>query len=102
MQQHTLAGEITQTGVGLHSGVNTQVRILPAPTDSNRFFMRVDLPNSPIIPAQVAAVSQTVLSTQLGQGEVCVRTVEHLLAALAAMGVDNAREWKLMDQKYHF
>ncbi|MFN6217496.1 MAG: UDP-3-O-acyl-N-acetylglucosamine deacetylase [Aphanizomenon sp.] len=91
MQQHTLAGEITQTGVGLHSGVNTQVRILPAPTDSNRFFMRVDLPNSPIIPAQVAAVSQTVLSTQLGQGEVCVRTVEHLLAALAAMGVDNAR-----------
>ena len=91
MQQHTLAGEITQTGVGLHSGVNTQVRILPAPPASNRFFVRVDLPNSPIIPAQVAAVSQTVLSTQLGKGQVCVRTVEHLLAALAAMGVDNAR-----------
>jgi UDP-3-O-[3-hydroxymyristoyl] N-acetylglucosamine deacetylase len=91
MQQHTLAGEITQTGVGLHSGVNTQVRILPAPPGSNRFFVRVDLPNSPIIPAQVAAVSQTVLSTQLGKGQVCVRTVEHLLAALAAMGVDNAR-----------
>jgi UDP-3-O-[3-hydroxymyristoyl] N-acetylglucosamine deacetylase len=98
MQQHTLAGEITQAGVGLHSGVNTQVRILPAPLGSNasgarsgRFFVRVDLPDSPIIPAQVAAVSQTVLSTQLGKGEVCVRTVEHLLAALAAMGVDNAR-----------
>jgi UDP-3-O-[3-hydroxymyristoyl] N-acetylglucosamine deacetylase len=91
MQQHTLAGEITQNGVGLHSGVNTQVRILPALPGSDRFFVRVDLPNSPIIPAQVAAVSQTVLSTQLGKGEVCVRTVEHLLAALAAMGVDNAR-----------
>jgi UDP-3-O-[3-hydroxymyristoyl] N-acetylglucosamine deacetylase len=91
MQQHTLAGEITQNGVGLHSGVNTQVRILPALPGNNRFFVRVDLPNSPIIPAQVAAVSQTVLSTQLGKGEVCVRTVEHLLAALAAMGVDNAR-----------
>ena len=91
MQQHTLAGEITQNGVGLHSGVNTQVRILPALPGNNRFFVRVDLPNSPIIPAQVTAVSQTVLSTQLGKGEVCVRTVEHLLAALAAMGVDNAR-----------
>ena len=91
MQQHTLAGEITQNGVGLHSGVTTQVRILPALPGNNRFFVRVDLPNSPIIPAQVTAVSQTVLSTQLGKGEVCVRTVEHLLAALAAMGVDNAR-----------
>jgi len=91
MQQYTLGGEIIQTGVGLHSGVHTQVRILPAPPGSNRFFVRVDLPNSPIIPAQVAAVSKTVLSTQLGKDEVCVRTVEHLLAALAAMGVDNAR-----------
>ncbi|MBS3030613.1 MAG: UDP-3-O-acyl-N-acetylglucosamine deacetylase [Dolichospermum sp. DET50] len=91
MQQHTLAGEITQNGVGLHSGVTTQVRILPALPGNDRFFVRVDLPNSPIIPAQVTAVSQTVLSTQLGKGEVCVRTVEHLLAALAAMGVDNAR-----------
>jgi UDP-3-O-[3-hydroxymyristoyl] N-acetylglucosamine deacetylase len=91
MQQHTLAGEITQAGVGLHSGVNTQVRILPATVGIGRFFVRVDLPDSPNIPAQIAAVSQTVLSTQLGKGEVCVRTVEHLLAALAAMGVDNAR-----------
>jgi UDP-3-O-[3-hydroxymyristoyl] N-acetylglucosamine deacetylase len=53
--------------------------------------VRVDLPDLPIIPVQVAAVSHTVLSTQLGKGEVCVRTVEHLLAALAGMGVDNAR-----------
>ncbi|WP_016953035.1 UDP-3-O-acyl-N-acetylglucosamine deacetylase [Anabaena sp. PCC 7108] len=91
MHQHTLAGEITQRGVGLHSGVSTHVRILPAEVGSDRYFVRVDLPNSPIIPAQVAAVSQTQLSTQLGEGEVYVRTVEHLLAALAAMGVDNAR-----------
>ncbi|MDF5708112.1 MAG: UDP-3-O-acyl-N-acetylglucosamine deacetylase [Nostoc sp. S4] len=91
MQQHTLAGKITQTGVGLHSGVTTQVRILPAQTSSGRYFVRVDLPDMPIIPAQVAAVNHTVLSTQLGKGEVCVRTVEHLLAALSGMGVDNAR-----------
>jgi UDP-3-O-[3-hydroxymyristoyl] N-acetylglucosamine deacetylase len=91
MQQHTLAGEITQSGVGLHSGVHTQVRILPAPPGSGRLFARVDLPNSPIIPAQVGAVNETVLSTQLGKNDCYVRTVEHLLAALAAMGLDNAR-----------
>jgi UDP-3-O-[3-hydroxymyristoyl] N-acetylglucosamine deacetylase len=91
MQQQTLADEITTTGVGLHSGVTTQVRILPASAGSGRYFVRVDLPDTPIIPAQVAAVSQTVLSTQLGKGEACVRTVEHLLAALSAMSVDNAR-----------
>ncbi len=91
MQQHTLAAEITQTGVGLHSGVITHVRILPAHAGSGRYFVRVDLPDLPIIPAQVAAVSQTVLSTQLGKNEAYVRTVEHLLAALVGMGVDNAR-----------
>ncbi|MEH2450407.1 UDP-3-O-acyl-N-acetylglucosamine deacetylase [Nostoc sp.] len=91
MQQHTLAAQIIQTGVGLHSGVSTQVRILPAEAGSGRYFVRVDLPDLPIIPAQVAAVSHTVLSTQLGKGQVSVRTVEHLLAALSGMGVDNAR-----------
>ncbi len=91
MIKQTIAAEITQTGVGLHTGVNTQVRILPADVGSGRYFVRVDLPNTPVIPAQVAAVNQTVLSTQLGKGEASVRTVEHLLAALAGMGVDNAR-----------
>lgn len=91
MRQHTLADQITQIGVGLHSGVNTQVRILPAEAGSGRYFVRVDLPDLPIVPAQVAAVNHTVLSTQLGKGEVYVRTVEHLLAALSSMGVDNAR-----------
>jgi UDP-3-O-[3-hydroxymyristoyl] N-acetylglucosamine deacetylase len=89
--QHTIAATITQVGVGLHSGEKTQVRILPASADSGRYFVRVDLPDLPIIPAQVAAVNETVLSTQLGKGVACVRTVEHLLAALCAMGVDNAR-----------
>ncbi|MBW4435442.1 MAG: UDP-3-O-acyl-N-acetylglucosamine deacetylase [Pelatocladus maniniholoensis HA4357-MV3] len=89
--QQTLAAEIILTGVGLHSGVNTRVQIIPTQADSGRYFVRTDLPNTPIIPAQVPAVSQTVLSTQLGKDEKSVRTVEHLLAALAGMGVDNAR-----------
>ena len=91
MQQRTLAAPITQTGTGLHSGINTNVRILPADSGSGRYFVRVDLPSAPSIPAKIAAVSQTVLSTELRQGEASVRTVEHLLASLAAMGVDNAR-----------
>lgn len=91
MHQHTLAAEICQTGVGLHSGVNSTVRILPAPSGSKRYFVRVDLPDLPIIPAEIAAVNQTLLSTELGTGNAHVRTVEHLLASLAAMGVDNAR-----------
>lgn len=91
MQQHTLAAEILQTGVGLHSGITTHVTIKNAAPGSGRYFVRVDLPESPIIPAQVAAVNHTVLSTQLGKNEIHIRTVEHILAALAGCGVDNAR-----------
>ena len=90
-QQHTLADTISQSGIGLHSGTTSQVRILPAAAGEGRYFVRVDLPTQPIIPARVEAVSQTVLSTQLGAGAAAVRTVEHLLAALAGSGVDNAR-----------
>jgi len=90
-QQQTLAGTISQSGVGLHGGETSQVRILPAAVGEGRYFVRVDLPTQPIIPARIGAVSQTVLSTQLAAGAASVRTVEHLLAALAGSGVDNAR-----------
>lgn len=89
--QHTVAGEIQQSGVGLHSGEKTHIRLLPAPISTGRYFVRTDLPNQPAIAAAVGSVNQTVLSTQLGQGEAAVRTVEHLLAALAGLGVDNVR-----------
>lgn len=90
-EQHTLATEISQSGVGLHSGISTHIRLKPAAAGQGRYFVRVDLPGEQVIPARVEAVEATVLSTQLGKGEACVRTVEHLLAALAGMGVDNAR-----------
>lgn len=86
-----LANAFEMSGVGLHSGAVTKVRVLPASPGEGRYFVRVDLPEQPIIPARLDVVSQTVLSTQLGQDSVSVRTVEHLLAALAAMGVDNVR-----------
>ncbi|NEQ24635.1 MAG: UDP-3-O-acyl-N-acetylglucosamine deacetylase [Microcoleus sp. SIO2G3] len=91
MAQQTLAAEFTRSGIGLHSGETTQVRILPAPPNSGRYFVRTDLPDAPVIPAAIASVSQTTLSTELAAGTARVRTVEHLLAALSAMGIDNAR-----------
>lgn len=90
-QQYTVAQELIGSGVGLHSGAVVQVRVMPAGRGEGRYFVRVDLPGSPRIPAQVEAVCQTALSTELAAGEARVRTVEHLLASLVAMGVDNAR-----------
>jgi UDP-3-O-[3-hydroxymyristoyl] N-acetylglucosamine deacetylase len=91
MSQHTLAAGFEQSGVGLHSGLLTQVRVLPAPASKGRYFVRVDQPGMPEILANTAAVNQTLLSTELASAEASVRTVEHLLAALAALGIDNAR-----------
>lgn len=88
---YTLASEFVQSGVGLHSGELTTVRVIPASPGEGRYFVRVDLPNTPKIPAQVESVYQTTLSTELKQGEARVRTVEHLLASLAAMGIDDVR-----------
>lgn len=88
---NTIKEAFELSGVGLHFGITTKVRVMSAQPDEGRYFVRVDLPDRPIIPASVEAVSQTTLSTELAQGEAKVRTVEHLLAALTASGVDNAR-----------
>lgn len=92
-QQHTLQTSFKRAGVGLHTGTVTQVRVLPAPPDRGRYFVRVDLDpdHPPEVPARIEAVSQTTLCTELAQGEARVQTVEHLLAALVGLGVDNAR-----------
>ncbi|EKQ70094.1 UDP-3-O-(3-hydroxymyristoyl) N-acetylglucosamine deacetylase [Leptolyngbyaceae cyanobacterium JSC-12] len=89
--QHTLGDTFVVSGVGLHTGESVQVRVGPAAAGQGRFFVRTDLPTAPVIPASVNAVCQTILSTELGSDNVRVRTVEHLLAALVGMGVDNAR-----------
>jgi len=89
--QHTLAGEVTRSGIGLHSGTSTQVTIRPAAAGEGRYFVRVDLPGAPVISAQIEAVNPTMLSTELVNGNAKVRTVEHLLASLVGLGVDNAR-----------
>ena len=83
--------EINLTGIGLHSGEKVNITIKPAKPGEGRYFVRKDLPNTPVIPAKVHSVSQTVLSTELATEDAKVRTVEHLLAALATSGVENAR-----------
>lgn len=98
--QHTLADEIIRSGIGLHSGLKTTVRVLPS-SAIGRYFVRVDLPEQPIIPAKIESVVSTTLSTELAVSEIdnnwdqnlksSVRTVEHLLSALTALGVDHAR-----------
>ena len=55
----TLREIVTVSGIGLHSGVETQVSILPAQSGEGRYFVRVDLPGNPIIPAEVASFSET-------------------------------------------
>ena len=92
-RQRTLASEVSVSGVGLHLGQQTTVRLLPAEVDEGRYFVRTDLfaAESPRIEAAVSRVIATQLSTELGVGEAQVRTVEHLLSALLALGLDNVR-----------
>ncbi len=89
--RHTLATGFSRSGVGLHTGELTQVTVLPAEPGRGRYFVRTDLPDSPEILAQSDSVRETMLSTELVNGEAKIRTVEHLLAALAGLGVDDAR-----------
>lgn len=93
MTKYALCKTFEHSGVGLHTGISTTVRVLPGKKGEGRYFVRVDLPETPIIPAKVEAVRETTLSTQLqGASEIAsVRTVEHLLAALAGSGVEDAR-----------
>lgn len=105
MTNYTLGGSFECSGIGLHTGILTTVRVLPAAAGEGRYFVRVDLPESPVIPVCVNAVHETRLSTELRalttshsegesvstRSEARVRTVEHLLASLAGSGVDDAR-----------
>ncbi|MGC1307038.1 MAG: UDP-3-O-acyl-N-acetylglucosamine deacetylase [Phormidesmis sp.] len=97
-QQRSLATPVSVCGVGLHLGQQTTVCLLPAESDEGRYFVRTDLSGNRPIPAAVSSVVQTQLSTELGLKKAAdadspytVRTVEHLLAALAALGIDNVR-----------
>ena len=88
--QHTLAEEVTLSGTGLHSGAYVTLRILPAKPGHGIRFQRVDLPERPIIKADVDYVTDTSRGTTLEVGGARVSTVEHLMAALYSLEIDNA------------
>ena len=90
LNQQTLNGPATFSGIGLHSGNRVNMTILPAPANSGVRFRRVDLEGKPEIEARVDNVLETNRSTTLGKGNIKIHTVEHVLAALAGFGIDNA------------
>ena len=90
IRQRTLRNAIRATGVGLHSGEKIYLALCPAPANTGIIFRRVDLDPVVEIPARAEHVGDTTLSTSLVAGDVRVSTVEHLLAAMAGLGIDNA------------
>lgn len=89
-KQHTVASEVSATGVALHSGVRVQITLKSAPPDTGIIFRRIDLSPPLDIPARADLVKETRLATTLVNGTAKVATVEHLLAACVGCGIDNA------------
>jgi UDP-3-O-[3-hydroxymyristoyl] N-acetylglucosamine deacetylase len=90
IRQRTLRNSIKATGVGLHTGDKVLLTLCPAPVDTGIVFRRTDLNPVAEIPARADLVGETTLSTCLIYGDARVSTVEHLLSAMAGLGVDNA------------
>src|SRR5882672_567558 len=89
IRQRTLRNPIRASGIGLHSGQKVFMSLLPAGPDTGILFRRVDLNPPREVPARAAAVNETTLSSNLAVDGVKVATVEHLMSALAGMGIDN-------------
>ena len=89
LKQRTLNQTVSTTGVGLHNGEKVNINLLPAAINSGITFKRIDLPNAPIIHATPDAVHDTRMCSALEQNGARVSTVEHLMSALAGLGVDN-------------
>ena len=89
IRQRTLKNEIRATGVGLHTGRKVYLTLRPAEANQGIVFRRVDLDPIVEIEAKATNVGDTTLSTTLVNGDVRVSTVEHLLSALAGLGIDN-------------
>jgi len=101
--QRTIQQPITTKGVGLHSGKRVEITLRPAAPNTGIVFHRIDLPEPVQLPAKAHMVGNTRLASVLQQGDVRVSTVEHLMSALAGLGIDNlhvdltAEEVPIMD-----
>ena len=89
-RQRTLRNPIRATGIGLHTGRKVLMVLRPAPPNTGIVFRRVDLEPPVDIPARATNVTETTLGTTLTVGDAGVATVEHLLSAMAGLGIDNA------------
>ena len=88
-KQHTLASTVNISGTGLHTGINVDMTLKPANPGFGFQFQRVDLPGMPIIKADCDLVTDTSRGTTLESGNAKISTVEHILAALVGLGIDN-------------
>ncbi len=89
LRQRTIKAGIKATGIGLHTGRKVTMSLRPAPIDTGIVFRRVDLPSPADIRASAAAVTDTRLCSSLESNGAKVATVEHLMSALAGLGIDN-------------
>ncbi|TFH88098.1 UDP-3-O-acyl-N-acetylglucosamine deacetylase [Billgrantia azerbaijanica] len=89
IRQRTLQNTIRATGVGLHSGKKVYLTLRPAPVNTGVVFVRTDLEPEVQVPANAELVTDTTLCTALSRDGVKVATVEHLMSALAGLGIDN-------------
>ena len=87
--QTTIASPVSVSGRGLHTAQQVTVTFVPAPADFGVQFERTDLPGNPIVKATPNSVFDTSRGTSIKEGEAQVHTVEHLMAALAGLGIDN-------------
>ena len=87
--QHTIAREVTLKGVGLHTGKEVTLKFIPAPEDHGYVFQRIDLPESPLVPADAQYVENTQRGTNLNKEGVHINTSEHVLSALVGLEIDN-------------
>ena len=89
LKQRTLRNPIKAVGIGLHTGKNITMELLPADINTGINFIRNDVDEALLIPAIAENVGDTSLSTALIKDEVKISTIEHLLSAIAGLGVDN-------------
>ena len=89
MARRTIERDISLTGAGLHTGAAVTATFRPAPAGRRVVFRRTDLPGTPEIAARLEEVEATDRRTVLGQGAQAIHTVEHVLAAVCALGLDD-------------
>ncbi len=108
MKNHTISTSVSLSGKGLHTGKQVNVTFNPAPEHTGVVFRRVDLPEQPIVHAIATNVFDTSRGTSLKENNAEVRTVEHLMAALAGLQIDNvivdidAEETPILDGSSRF